>query len=475
MREVCHKDEKEESGATVNIWIIARYFPPLQSSGTLRNEAFARHLPKFGISPVVVTGSGDQADFCQIPGAALVTGGSDQSVRQPESGVLRIPWTTAQFLGRSRVRGFLNRLPLVSSCLRHFNRAHVVTLLAEAVRPAMSSGAPRAILASVPPPETLLLALQLGREYEVPVVADFRDLWSYAPGLPYRHLFDFWFERQVERRALQSCDLIVVNTKTAATVLKKGVGVPEAKIRVVRNGYEEDDFANSLGTGPIELGKFSIVYTGELSLGLPNKNGSTRRLKQTLGLDYHPLQCNYDTRSPRWFLGAVEQLLDRNPEMRTTVQIWFVGLKTEWHDRVRQAFRYPECLQLVGRVESKVAVQLACQADLLLLSQNEYRWGGVDCCVAIPAKLYTYLRTGRPILACVQESEIADLVREYRAGTVVDPRDIPGIASGVMDSYKAWDDGGRQWIAHCRAGVSVFRRDEQARSLASLLREVAAD
>jgi hypothetical protein len=111
---------------------------------------------------------------------------------------------------------------------------------------------------------------------------------------------------------------------------------------------------------------------------------------------------------------------------------------------------------------------------LLLLSQNEYQWRGADCCVAIPAKLYTYLRAARPILACVQESEIAELVRAYGAGAVVPPRDTAAIAAHVLAAHRSWNDAGRGWRPRSLPDLSEFSRERQTQVLAELVRQTVA-
>jgi glycosyltransferase involved in cell wall biosynthesis len=50
---------------------------------------------------------------------------------------------------------------------------------------------------------------------------------------------------------------------------------------------------------------------------------------------------------------------------------------------------------------------------------------------AVPSKLYEAMASGRPIVL-VARGEAADVVREHRAGIVVEPGDIDGFAGAIL-------------------------------------------
>ena len=48
-------------------------------------------------------------------------------------------------------------------------------------------------------------------------------------------------------------------------------------------------------------------------------------------------------------------------------------------------------------------------------------FSGKSVCTAVPGKLFNYLRSGTPILAPMEYSEAAQIIRKYNAGDVVPP------------------------------------------------------
>jgi len=144
--------------------------------------------------------------------------------------------------------------------------------------------------------------------------------------------------------------------------------------------------------------------------------------------------------------------------------IQLIGLKDAETCRMISDFPYPECLQVRKRVSSSEAVA-ACQASqLLVIMQNRYFLDGQEFCVAIPAKLYTYLRTG--ILACVPESEIADLVINTGTGVWVPPDNVAAIRSAMADEFHTWEESRTPSPS---VDVTKFSRRIQAGRLAEIL------
>ncbi len=67
---------------------------------------------------------------------------------------------------------------------------------------------------------------------------------------------------------------------------------------------------------------------------------------------------------------------------------------------------------------------LVASADIILVTLKTYIPG------AVPSKLYEAMASGRPVVL-VAGGEPADIVQECRAGVVVDPGDIEGLAQAL--------------------------------------------
>jgi glycosyltransferase involved in cell wall biosynthesis len=65
-------------------------------------------------------------------------------------------------------------------------------------------------------------------------------------------------------------------------------------------------------------------------------------------------------------------------------------------------------------------------------AEAERRWSHLQ----VPAKVYEYLRLGRPMLALVSGGAVAELLGQTHGGVVVAPDDIEGIARRLGELYQ---------------------------------------
>ncbi len=90
-------------------------------------------------------------------------------------------------------------------------------------------------------------------------------------------------------------------------------------------------------------------------------------------------------------------------------------------------FKHPHILDIYGRLPAGEANAFLDSSNLLVLMQNGYFLEGRPACLAIPAKVYTYFFTRKPILALIADREISELVLNYGRGIVVAPDDVEGL------------------------------------------------
>lgn len=410
---------------------LVRHFPPTQSSGSLRSQAFAQFSTAFGITPVIVCAR--PQENCGPTETALMEEWKDDT-RWPVP--RRIEWRSPQpIIGFDTI---LRRIPVLATLSVSKSRRRMVDRIVSAARDAIVSEEPKVIYASHAPPETLLAARELSAEYDLPFVADLRDPWSHAPWVKYRHYVDFLSERRLERDVLHAASSVIVPTEGAAKLLQREFHVSGCRISVIPNGYFEADFADNNPADDFPPDRFVILHAGEMASGQKHQESFKTRVKAALGLDYDPLRCTTDTRSPKYLLTAIKNLLDRNPVMRSRIIVCLVGLGDSQRREIENLFPYPDCIRIYPRVSSRRAASFCLRANLLILLQNQYFLRGEEIYVAIPAKLYTYLRAGRSILACVDDPEIGSLVRKFSGGNVVKPKGVGEMENAIDRTFQNW-------------------------------------
>lgn len=450
----------------MNILFIAHGFPPTQNSGVFRNAAFARHLPGFGIFPAVVCASDDIRTL---------------TYRRAESwkdepgwlDVTRLPWGLIE-APASWGTGYriLRRLPFGASIATRNHRTHVLNRIQPAAEELVRKHKPDLIYASAPPIETIVLADSVARHTGLPMVLDLRDPLAYNPWIRYRHRVDFRIEARLEADILNRAAAVIANTPTAARLLVEQLRVEPSRVRVLPNGYDDDDFRAAEGARPPDAQRFRIVYTGLLSTEKPGKPGLRNAIKRSLGFDYWPMELDTSTRSPQWFLAALQSLLDERHALRSKVEAVFAGsFHDDMHDLFR-AFHYPGALRVLAPVPRREAAAMLVQSDLCLLLQFDVRLHGADFCPFVPGKLYDYLRSGTPILAPMNCPDAAQIIREFDAGTVIPPRDVPAIKDALLRAITRWENEGPRNRA-LRTGCERFERRALTRELATIMNEVA--
>lgn len=270
------------------------------------------------------------------------------------------------------------------------------------------------IFSSSPSEVTHLIARKLAKKYNLPWVADFRDPWVYSycdNMIGLSKLIDIRMEKSV----IASADRLVV---LEPGILNEFRALNEnfdlAKCFVIHNGYDEQDFQN---ISPHAFNQFTIVYTGALYKSI---------------------------RSPYHFLVSLALLFQEHPDLKKIIKVLLIGPKDDFvNDLIRQ-HNLSECVELLGYVEHKEVISYMCGASILLVlakeSQNTNK--PFQCQNVIPAKVYEYLRAGRPILALtLEDSDYAQIIRDTHSGIIVEPTDYQKIKEAILNLYEQYRNG----------------------------------
>ena len=93
--------------------------------------------------------------------------------------------------------------------------------------------------------------------------------------------------------------------------------------------------------------------------------------------------------------------------------------------------------------------------------------------VIVPSKLYPILAAGRPVLAVVPNtSDVAQIVRQYNCGVVVDPGDPVELAAAISNLYQNPAQV-KQMGRNARAAAPEFETGKQLTRLTKLIENAA--
>ncbi len=378
--------------------MIAFHFPPLAgSSGIQRTISFARQLPRFGWEPLVLTAHPRAYERV-----------SDDQLMEVPSTVER-----AFALDSARHLALLGRYPAFAARPDRW-----VTWWLGAVPKGLKlirKYRPHAVWSTYPIATAHMIGHTLHRFSGLPWIADFRDPMA-QDGYPADPKTWQRF-RVIEERALRNASFSVFVTPGAArTYRERYPQVPGARLAVIENGYDEESFAQleSSGTDALLPGTFTLVHSGIV----------------------YPSE-----RDPTQLFQALRLMLD---EGRLTAGELRVRLRAPAHEdmlaKLLDRFRVKEVVEICPPVPYRRALQEMMRADGLLVLQAS------NCNHQIPAKVYEYLRCGRPIIALTDPAgDTADLLR--RTG-------IDAIAR--LDSAEEIARELRRFLDQARGGKAVL-------------------
>lgn len=400
--------------------MVAYHFPPLAgSSGIQRTLRFVKHLPKHGWQPIVLTAHprayervGDDL-LKEIPDEVVVCRA------QAFDAARHFSW-------RGRFPGALAR-PDRWATWRH-DGVRQGRRLIEQYRP-------HAIWSTYPIATAHVIGAELHRRSGLPWIADFRDPMA-QEGYPADPTLWQQF-KAIEEEAARSARWCMFTTPSALSTYQ--TRYPESAHRMVllENGYDEESFlSNQVDrcVQPLHAGAFTLLHSG---IVYPAERDPTELFKAVANLKRHGVLASHPLKLR--FRAAVHEglLLDLAARF---------GLSQE-----------VEVLPHVSYQEALAEMQ---RADGLLVMQ------AANCNEQVPAKLYEYMRAGRPIV-CLADPN-GDTSRVLAAAGIAemaslhDEHDITQLLSEVLQ-------GRVQRLVPLPAAVQSASREHRAAKLCERL------
>jgi glycosyltransferase involved in cell wall biosynthesis len=207
----------------------------------------------------------------------------------------------------------------------------------------------------------------------------------------------------------------------------------------IPNGYDEEDFAAVGDLGEPSLDELLIVHTGGISQDFRDPRPMFEALREAAAaglVDLSRIRIRFLGGGPFGESSAMQQAIER------------AGL----------LFR----VEFGPRVSYETSLAELSRAGILLLLQ-----ASLDTVDLVPAKLFEYLRAGRPVMALVPEGATAEILRDTGGGWVVDPRDASGLRQTIVAAYQRWANHHLGSLTADRAALAKFSRERLAEALAA--------
>lgn len=415
------------------ILMVAYHFPPLAgSSGIQRTLRFVQHLPSLGWEPLVL--SADPKAYEQVSNDLLPDVPADTVVRRA------FALDTARHLQvAGRYLGWMARPDRWISW--KFAGVREGLKLIERFKPDV-------IWSTYPIATAHVIASTLHRKSGIPWIADFRDPMA-QEGYP-ADPRTWQSYMRIEADAAANARFCVFTTPGAARMYQERYPASADRMVVVENGYDEESFSSAVLQPP--QGRARALQAGVCPC-----------LMLHSGIVYP------SERDPTQLFMALGRLKKAGILGPTDLRIRF---RASAHDALLRELAASngaqEFIELCPPVPYREALAEMMAVDALLVMQ------ATNCNAQIPAKIYEYLRAGKPILGLTDPSgDTAGVLRAAGLGDMARLDSVDEIARLLPRLVRQWRSG-EAALPNAEAILQASRLG-RSRNLAALMRQTLAD
>lgn len=402
------------------VLFITYAWPPKGGVGVMRALKFAKYLPQLGWMPVILT-TDDSA-----PGSPS---------RTEDVGIEKKQYKTVRTAYENKISALPDRLRK-SLLMPDTMIGWLKSAVAEGLK-LLEDERFDAIFSTSPPRTAHLIGRALKKRSGLPWVADLRDLWSHDHFEKESIFRKYLFSIPMERKTLKDADRVVTVSEEWALDLARTAGITSDRIKVITNGFDEEDYGD---IPPLRPSKLTLTYTGKL---------------------------HREMQDPEILFEVLSDCVKENLIKRDNIEIRFYTLGFRKADILGLARKYgiTDIVTECGPVDYKESLRIQKNASALLF----FQWKGAKGWYS--AKIFEYLGSRRPVIVISEHDSIVNkLVRELDAGSVADSRG--GLKSILL----------RYYGEHVKKGYIVSRVNEEnlkkytrlhcAQELAGLLDEL---
>ena len=408
------------------VLMIAYYYPPLSGSGVFRSLKFSQYLDEMGWRPTVIGAAkppkgwnfSDETLVKQIPKNLLVHRIEDR-INDKDYFSQDEVMNVINFYIRDIFRYDKEAVGIINDVIDNKNYSDLLQApcsqltwaidTIKYIENKMDITKFDVIYTTSGPASSHLVGLYFKNKYNIPWVADFRDLWI---GNPYANnsVDDRWhtrFVKHLEKTITIRADKIINISEECMKEQIDIYGYNYEDGEVITNGYDENDF-NELEYKLDKNTKFTITYSGLLYS---------------------------KERSIEPILKSIRYLIDSNSISQNEIILKVVGNITQEAIMLISKYKMDKNVEVKNYTKYKESNQVCVDSDMLLcFIGDEDKFKGV-----YTGKIFNYLRSGVPVLALAPLGGAVDrLLKETNQGKVYISDDINGISEYISEIYFKW-------------------------------------
>jgi glycosyltransferase involved in cell wall biosynthesis len=295
------------------------------------------------------------------------------------------------------------------------------------------------VLASYGPASNLLVGHRLAKHFGLPLVVDFRDLWSTLPMPVFPSRAHRAAALRLERAIVRHASRLLAVAPAMAQDLAATHGIEPARAIAITNGFDPADLARVHDARPAGRRPFRLMYAG------------------TVHVHYNL--------EPLW--GALRTLIDAGEITPQTLRVEFVG-NLDVNEVTRHGLQ--DFIEINPFVPHDQVFDALARADALLVVETP----GYYARYGYAAKVFDYILTGKPVVGLVDiGGNTETLLQRAGVGYCVPPDDQAGLVGTLRDVMRSGVQPPRA-VDPDTSPLREFNRRHLVGKLATVLDDVVA-
>ncbi len=387
------------------VLIISYYFPPDPEIGGLRMHGLVKHLPEFGWEPIILTKTNHNRH--ETPFRVIQTSHTDYDILASIKKQIGLDPKVAvkKHIGLTNKKNKKSLIDWISNSLLEIFAypdiqkswcTHAINIGNEILKHEKID----ALISSSTPVTSHIIANKFKNDFEVPWIADLRDLWTQNHYCEYSIIRKL-IEKRLEIKTLRDADALTTVSENLIQTLKEIHTC--GQMHTITNGFNPQEMNENQNLTE----KFTITYTGSFYQG---------------------------KRDPSTLFIAMQNLISTGKIDSKDIAVRLYGPKEDWIASEIEKYGLQDVVFEYEIIPRNISLEKQRESQLLLL----FLWDHPEEIGVFTGKIFEYLAAQRPILAIGGPMGVVkDLLDETNAGmyaTSID--DIKKILINCYDEYK---------------------------------------
>lgn len=406
------------------ILLITPYYYPANKPPSHRIAKFSKYLPQYGWEPVVLCPEFTSRNEPKWYDPTLLN--------QDTCKTIRVPYNVNPI--KFQINRFTRLICKYSSLtfLQFWWPYRLYRAMLKQAEMLVANDKYDMILATTPLPYSLAIASKISQKYQIPWIADFRDIPAEHTANIGRYSLENIFVRMHKKYCKSSSALLSVSQPLVDTISEWKC----APQYVITNGFDMSEYE---GEGEGDNDYFTMVYCGSI----------------------------YASANPGLLLDALDIILEAKAEALEHFRLIIYGLD-RW--RYNLYFSNRKCSHLIHlreQITHRESIQAQCNATALLFLTYPAVKG------IFTTKIFEYLGSGRPILSLPKDGGVIDdLLKETQAG--LSGSTSQEVSRILLEWICEWKKTGNVEYKGITEVINKYTRQKQTEKLAGILDKLVA-